>query len=150
MNDFGMTNKTERAMFLSQMAHESGNFRYDEEIHDGSNYEGRSDLGNTQYGDSKRYKGRGYIQITGRANYRKYGQIVGRDGEESELAKDPNVETAVALEHWKDRVDRSAAQKGDIGRTVTYNINGGYNGLDDRINKSSTPTRPKGFKKVAW
>ena len=58
MDKAGYTNPTERAMFLAQMAHESGNFRYDEEIHDGSNYEGRSDLGNTKAGDGKRYKGR--------------------------------------------------------------------------------------------
>ena len=40
MDAAGYTDPTERAMFLAQMAHESGNFRYDEEIHDGSNYEG--------------------------------------------------------------------------------------------------------------
>ena len=39
-----MTNKLERASFLAQMAHETGNFRYSEEIHDGSDYEGRKDL----------------------------------------------------------------------------------------------------------
>ena len=47
LNSAGITDKNERAMFLAQMHHESGGFRYREEIHDGSNYEGRSDLGNT-------------------------------------------------------------------------------------------------------
>ena len=49
-----MTNANERAMFLSQMAHESGSFKYAEEIHDGSDYEGSKILGNTQPGDGKR------------------------------------------------------------------------------------------------
>ena len=131
----GYTNKKERAMFLAQMAHETGNFRYDEEIHDGSNYEGRSDLGNNQPGDGKRYKGRGYIQLTGRANYRQYGNLIGVDLENNpDLAKDPNIAARVAIEYWKKRVDRTAAKNGDV-RTVTYNINGGYNGLADRMQK---------------
>jgi predicted chitinase len=132
MDKAGYTDQTERAMFLAQMAHESGNFRYDEEIHDGSNYEGRSDLGNTQPGDGKRYKGRGYIQLTGRANYRHYGNKLGFDLEgQPELAKRPDVAAAVAVGYWNERVNREAARKGDV-RTVTRNINGGYNGLADR------------------
>ena len=132
MDKAGYTDKTERAMFLAQMAHESGNFRYDEEIHDGSNYEGRSDLGNTQPGDGKRYKGRGYIQLTGRANYRHYGNKLGFDLEgQPELAKRPDIAAAVAVGYWNERVNREAARKGDV-RTVTRNINGGYNGLADR------------------
>ena len=135
MNKAGMKNKKERAMFLAQMSHESGNFRYDEEIHDGSNYEGRSDLGNTQRGDGKRYKGRGYIQLTGRSNYAKYGKMVGHDlVGNPDLAKDPNVAADVALAYWRDRGISSHAQSGDI-RKVTRIINGGYNGLADRENK---------------
>ena len=128
----GIKNKNERAMFLAQMAHESGNFRYDEEIHDGSDYEGRSDLGNTQPGDGKRFKGRGYIQLTGRANYKTYGDKLGIDlVNNPDLAKDPNTAAAIAFEYWNARVNRAAAMKGDV-RTVTKNINGGYNGLADR------------------
>ncbi|QBP06003.1 membrane-bound lytic murein transglycosylase D precursor [Synechococcus phage S-B68] len=135
LNKAGITNKNERAMFLAQMAHESGNFRYTHEIHDGSNYEGRSDLGNTKPGDGRLFKGRGYIQLTGRANYTKYGKIVGHDlVKNPELAADPNIAADIALAYWNARVNRAAAQKGDV-RTVTKNINGGYNGLDDRISK---------------
>ena len=135
MDAAGYTDPTERAMFLAQMAHESGNFRYDEEIHDGSNYEGRSDLGNTQPGDGKRYKGRGYIQLTGRANYRHYGDKLGFDLEGSpELAKRPDIAAAVAVSYWDERVNREAARSGDV-LTVTKNINGGTNGLQDRISK---------------
>ena len=59
-----------RAGFLAQLAHESGQLRYMEEIASGSAYEGRRDLGNTQPGDGVRFKGRGPIQLTGRSNYR--------------------------------------------------------------------------------
>jgi len=148
----GYTNKKERAMFLAQMAHESGNFRYDEEIWGPTSaqkgYEGRSDLGNNQPGDGYKYRGRGYIQLTGRANYRQYGKLLGVDLENNpDLAKDPNIAARVAIEYWKKRVNRTAAQKGDV-KTVTYNINGGYNGLTDRIEKykkylKKSNTQPK-------
>jgi len=68
-----------KAMFLAQLAHESAQLRYFEEIASGAAYEGRKDLGNTQPGDGKRYKGRGPIQLTGRNNYRKAGQALGLD-----------------------------------------------------------------------
>lgn len=135
MNRAGIVDPTERAMFLAQMAHESGNFRYDEEIASGKAYEGRSDLGNNQPGDGVRYKGRGYIQLTGRANYRYYGNLLGVDLENNpDLAKDPNIAADIAIAYWKGRVNRNAARAGDV-RTVTKNINGGYNGLSDRQNK---------------
>ena len=135
MSRAGIVDPTERAMFLAQMAHESGNFRYDEEIASGQAYEGRSDLGNTQPGDGVRYKGRGYIQLTGRANYRDYGNRLGVDLENNpDLAKDPNIAADIAIAYWQQRVDRNAARAGDV-RTVTRNINGGLNGLADRQNK---------------
>lgn len=134
LNSAGITDKKERAMFLSQMHHESGGFRYSEEIHDGSDYEGRSDLGNNRPGDGKKYKGRGYIQLTGRSNYRQYGKLVGADLENKpELAADPEIAAKVALAYWNKRVNRTAAQNGDV-LTVTRNINGGTNGLQDRRN----------------
>lgn len=145
MSRAGIVDPTERAMFLAQMAHESGNFRYDEEIASGQAYEGRSDLGNTQPGDGVRYKGRGYIQLTGRANYRDYGNRLGVDLENNpDLAKDPNIAADIAIAYWQQRVDRNAARAGDV-RTVTRNINGGLNGLADRQNKFDKYMKKKGI-----
>ena len=97
-----------------------------------ADYEGRTDLGNTQPGDGKRYKGRGYIQLTGRANYAKYGKIVGQDlVNNPELAKDPNIAADIALAYWDQRGLGSKARAGNFD-AVTYGINGGYNGKADR------------------
>ncbi len=69
MRRFNITNKRRAAAWLGNVAKESGELYYTEEIASGAAYEGRLDLGNTQIGDGVRFKGRGYIQITGRANY---------------------------------------------------------------------------------
>lgn len=125
----------EQDMFMAQMAHETGNFYYDEEIASGEAYEGRVDLGNIETGDGKRYKGRGFIQLTGRDNYKHFGDKIGINLEKNpEKAKESKVAAKVAIEYWLERVNRKAAQKGDV-LTVTRNINGGINGLDDRIVK---------------
>lgn len=65
--------------FLAQVLHESGGFKFSEEIASGEPYEGRKDLGNTNTGDGKLFKGRGYIQITGRYNYKLYSDYKGID-----------------------------------------------------------------------
>ncbi len=128
----GITDKKELAMFAAQMAHESGGFQYDEEIASGSAYNGREDLGNNKDGDGERYKGRGYTQLTGKANYKHFGEKIGIDLlANPNLAKDPDIAARIAVEYWKERVDREAAKSGDVER-VTKQINGGYNGLEDR------------------
>jgi putative chitinase len=118
--------------FLSQLAHESGNFRYMEEIASGAAYEGRKDLGNTQAGDGKRFKGRGPIQLTGRANYRKYGQQLGIDFENNpEIVALPSMGLLVACKFWADNGLNALADKDDV-MAITRRINGGTNGLADR------------------
>ena len=123
--------------FLAQLAHESGNFRYMEEIASGAAYEGRKDLGNTQAGDGKRFKGRGPIQLTGRANYRRYGQQLGIDFENNpEVVAIPSVGLLVACKFWSDNGLNTLADQDDV-TTITRRINGGLNGFDDRKNKFS-------------
>ena len=68
-----------QAHFLAQVGHESAALRYSEELASGEAYEGRTDLGNNQPGDGPRFKGRGLIELTGRANYAAYGAARGRN-----------------------------------------------------------------------
>jgi len=93
-------------------------------------YEGRRDLGNVKPGDGAKYHGRGYIQITGRANYRTYGQKLGVDLENNpELALDPEISAKILACYFKDRGVATAAKVGDW-RKVRKLVNGGYNGWD--------------------
>lgn len=69
MVEFNVTTPLQVAAFISQIAHESGEFLYVKELATGIAYEGRLDLGNTQRGDGRLFKGRGLIQLTGRSNY---------------------------------------------------------------------------------
>src|SRR5690606_11129687 len=128
----GINTKQRQAMFLAQLGHESGGLRYMEEIASGAAYEGRRDLGNTQPGDGTRYKGRGPIQLTGRANYREAGRALGLDLEGNpQQASSPEVGFRVAAWYWNSRGLNQHADAGNF-REVTRRINGGYNGLADR------------------
>lgn len=131
--DYGiMENEKRLAHFMAQLAHESGGFRYMEELASGQAYEGRDDLGNTEPGDGRRYKGRGPIQLTGRANYRTFGRAIGIDLERHpELAAIPSIGLHTALEYWRSRGLNDLADQDDI-RAITKRINGGLNGFDDR------------------
>lgn len=121
------------AHFMAQCGHESGSFRYMEEIASGAAYEGRKDLGNVIAGDGKRYKGRGPIQLTGRSNYRRIGRRIGLDLENNpSLVSDPSIGMWCALEYWDENKLNAIAIKDDV-KIITKFINGGLNGLDDRI-----------------
>ncbi|KPF74573.1 hypothetical protein IP68_12500 [Blastomonas sp. AAP25] len=129
------------AHFMGQLSHESGRFRYMQEIASGAAYEGRRDLGNTQPGDGRRYKGRGPIQLTGRANYRTVGARLGLPLEaQPEIAADPAIGLRIALDYWQSRKINTAADADDI-RRVTRLINGGTNGLADRIEETTRARR---------
>ena len=132
MADYNVDTYLRVCHFLAQCAHESASFRTLEEYASGVAYEGRRDLGNTQPGDGRRYKGRGIIQLTGRANYRKYGNSLGLNLEGNpELAEQPEVSVLTALEYWRSRELNKYADRDDI-TTITKRINGGLNGFEDR------------------
>ncbi len=134
MQNYEINTPLRQAHFIAQLAHESGSFRYSEEIASGSAYEGRRDLGNTQPGDGRKFKGRGLIQLTGRSNYQAYGREIGRDLLENPelVATDPELCVDVAGWYWMKREINLYADANDI-RMVTRRINGGLNGLTDRI-----------------
>lgn len=119
--------------FLSQTAHESGGGRWKQELASGSAYEGRRDLGNVQPGDGIRFKGAGYIQLTGRANYQDFANYI----------KDPKVMQGcsyVAENYpftsagfwWLNNNMNALCDKNPSVEQVTLRVNGGYNGLEDR------------------
>jgi putative chitinase len=89
---------------MAQIGHESDGFHAMEEYASSGAYEGRKDLGTTQPGDGARYKGRGPIQITGQANYRKYGRLLGVDLESRPtLASAPSIGMMVSYAYWAGR-----------------------------------------------
>lgn len=135
-----ITNSARAAMWCAQIGHESAGLRYMEEIHDGSNYEWRKDLGNVYAGDGRRYKGRGPIQLTGRNNYRaftRWAQANGHTNLDFEadpgLVSQPRWGFLAATYYWvaaRPQIN-AFSDHNDLG-AVTKAINGGLNGLDDR------------------
>jgi putative chitinase len=143
MIEFTIDAPARMAAFLAQLAHESAQFRFMEEIWGPTaaqrRYEPASTLattlGNTEPGDGRRFKGRGPIQVTGRANYRRFGDLLGLD-----LIADParaagsDVAFRIAGLFWSKKglnelADRATA---DAFREITRRINGGFNGLEER------------------
>lgn len=132
MGTFAIDTPVRIAMFLAQLAHESGCLKYVQEIADGSAYEGRKDLGNVLKGDGKRFKGRGLIQITGRANYTHLGKDFGVDFVANPwLIEQPQYAALTAGWFWKKNNLNQWCDKNDF-KTLTKRINGGFNGLADR------------------
>lgn len=132
MDEGAITTPQRIAAFLAQVAHESGEYRYMEELASGEAYEGRADLGNWLPGDGVKYKGRGPIQITGRSNYAACGAALGLHLIDSpELLALPQHGTRAAVWFWNGR-NLSKLADVDWFKTITRIINGGYNGLSDR------------------
>ncbi len=115
---------------------ESGGFVPISEFASGEAYNGRSDLGNTQPGDGPRFKGRGFIQLTGRSNYREYGEALGVDLENNpDLANDPDIAARIMAKYLKDaefnfRKLRPALNNRDLTKARAA-VNGGSNGLSE-------------------
>lgn len=141
LNQYYINTPERKKHFLAQMSHESAGFRSMIELRSDASAEkkygvgtrvGRI-LGNKYKGDGAKFKGRGYIQLTGRYNYTHYGKKIGVDlARNPELASDLDVALKVAAEYWVSKGLNELADKGDI-RAITKRINGGYNGLKDRI-----------------
>jgi len=123
------------AHFLAQIGHESGELRFREEVASGRAYEGRRDLGNIEPGDGVRFKGRGLIQLTGRANYKEYTSRNRFDKDVLEnpelVATDHDLCVDVAGWYWSSRNLNELADQDKL-EAVTRRINGGLNGLDHR------------------
>lgn len=129
------------AHFLAQVAHESAHFRTTREYHDGSNYEGRRDLGNTRPGDGKRFRGRGLIQTTGRYNTEQFTHWAQKNfrGAPDFVATPERLEEfpwafLSAVYYWDSRNLNTLADRNDA-KQITKMINGGFNGLPDRLEK---------------
>lgn len=137
MDEFGISTPARQAAFLAQIGHESGQLRYVREIATGEAYEGRKDLGNTQRGDGVRFKGRGLIQITGRANYLQCSKALFGDDrliQFPELLEDPVYACRSAAWFWQSRGLNDFADDGMKGfGVITRRINGGVNGMADRL-----------------
>ncbi|AHC35583.1 MULTISPECIES: glycoside hydrolase family 19 protein [unclassified Pseudomonas] len=136
MNRYGIVGSLRVAAFIAQIGHESGQLRYVREIWGPTaqqlTYEGRADLGNTVKGDGSKYRGRGLIQITGRANYAACGEALGLDLiNRPELLEQPQYAAMSAAWFWSTRGLNTLADRGEFVK-ITRRINGGLTGQDDR------------------
>ena len=143
MAEFAIEAPARAAAFLAQLAHESGQFRFMEEIWGPTDAQRRyepvtklsKDLGNTDVGDGKRFKGRGPIQLTGRANYQRFGDLLNIDLlTDPARAANPDVAFRVAALFWsKKGLNELADVATDAAfKEITRRINGGTNGLAER------------------
>lgn len=158
------------AHFLGQAAHESGNFMFSEEglsysvaniirvwpsrfknEADAKQYARNPEalankvygdrMGNTEPGDGYKYRGRGFIQLTGRSNYTAFAHDIGRDS----VIKNPDtVATELAMESAMWFFEKNGLwQIADAGvnnetiKRITRRINGGHHGLDERAQKTN-------------
>ena len=137
MEEFEINTTARQAAFLAQIGHESGGLHWSVELWGPtpvqSRYEGRADLGNTEPGDGYRFRGRGLIQTTGRFNYEKTGEALGVDLiAHPELLGQPELAARSAGWYWQTKKLSELADVGDF-RRITLRINGGVNGMSDRL-----------------
>lgn len=160
MDAGGITDPQSKAMLMANVDHESGGFAKKEENlnysakrlqevfpkyyknaedarADAGNPEAIANkvygnrMGNTEAGDGFKYRGRGALQLTGKAQYEAMGKKLGVDlVNNPELAADPKYSAQIAVQHWKSSGADKAAQAGDVEKARRL-TNGGTNGLDD-------------------
>ena len=137
LTTFGITEKEDIRQFLAQCAHESGGLRWLKELASGDDYEWREDLGNTQPGDGRKYKGGGVIQLTGRENYTKFADFMG----DPEIVNQgvnyvaANYPASSAGFWWRNNNMSQYIADGATVQQVSTRVNGANpaNGLADRI-----------------
>lgn len=135
--DFDINTQARMAAFLAQVGHESGGLHWLTELWGPTaaqiRYEGRADLGNTQPGDGFKFRGRGLIQITGRANYQRCSDALATDfiGDPDQLAQ-PEYAVRSAMWFWQSHGLNELADRGEFEK-ITRVINGGLNGEDERL-----------------
>lgn len=136
MHEYSIDNPARQAAFLAQIGHETMGLVYAKEIWGPTKaqigYEGRVDLGNVLPGDGSRYRGRGLLQITGRANYAKAGKALGLDllGH-PEILEEREMAAAVSAWWWQAHGLNQLADAGAFDQ-ITQRINGGQNGAAER------------------
>lgn len=140
---FGITTEVRIEQFLAQCLHEADGFHTLEEYASGNAYDTRTDLGNTpeRDGDGAKFKGRGILQTTGKANYTRAQKRFAEFGVTVDLIKNPQLlsqpryAVLAACIYWDDKKLNALADlnSADGFKRITRKINGGYNGLDDRI-----------------
>lgn len=137
----GIIGPTRLAAFLAQVGHESGGGRWTREIWGPTpaqrGYDGRRDLGNTQPGDGGRFRGRGLIQVTGRANTTAARDALRPGIDLAEFCvwlESPAGAAESAAWWWANHgCNQLADDASDAGfERLTRRINGGLNGLNDR------------------
>ncbi len=137
MKEFEICYRLRICAFIAQLAHESGSLNYVKELSAGHDYDIGAKavrLGNTPEddGDGEKYKGRGLIQVTGKANYEACSKALGMDFiNKPELLELPEWATKSAAWFWKTNGLNELADK-EYFRSITKRINGGYNGLVER------------------
>ncbi len=144
---YEITTRERICHFLAQTAHETGGFKNLVELGSGDGgdadpyddylerYDHRKDLGNEDPGDGERTRGRGLIMITGEGNYEQYGRRLGIDLiNHPERAAEPEIAVQIACLFWVDHGLNELADDGDV-KLITKRINGGLNGLEDRVER---------------
>ena len=133
---FGITTKPRIRHFIAQCSQESACGYYTEELGDTaycSRYDGRSSLGNIYPGDGCKYKGAGYIQLTGRYNYQQFANFIHdqnvMQGVKYVASKYPWTSAGF---WWYNNGMNSLVDSGASVRQVTLRVNGGTNGLAER------------------
>lgn len=135
-----------RAGWFSQVLEETGGLQWTTELASGAEYNGRTDLGNTQPGDGERFKGRGFIQLTGRNNYAAFSRWCHAHGlvpndhyfldHPEQVANDRFAWLSAAFywvgnhNHGYDYLNKAADARDLVA--MTYMVNGAQNGFETR------------------